>query len=561
MFAAQNQEFNVIDSLSGSVTQWYADVDAAIKKSDVVPGTYEYTITPSYGNVGTLQEGASTNVDITSTRFSLVSVDNSFIRLTQKMTIKVSKALDKNRIDSLYYIGYQYAPEAILQYRIYSNSDLIQTVNWANYEWFLIRNSVQPESKEQSDQYATIDKIRRMDPNVPGVYVDLSALNAADREVEISFDLRIPLNSFLMFRNLRYIPQWAGKITLEIIPSYKNIVIAPCYDPMDKNYISLIPAATLDGTGKDALWALVNANSKDFNVGFHNINQTTKWLITTTGDAADGTGIALQDLKFSCDSQITDKVEIHLATYMLDMEVFNALAAQYFQVPLMFPIQIVESKDFTKQMGTDDTIDNAMTVQLKHADGMYTVFRKDIHSHSCFENPEISFQFNIDGKYYPRAPFNSVNDLRTTNQTLDALNFNNCLTTSINKDTHNSMQPFRYYYDAPAAGGNLNTVASKKIMYQSGDRSNFCIGIPLCDGEDFMGGISTSGTVQVQITGHRLNTNPDPNAPNIKAFGAPIAIFTEDVILKVRSTKPPGTPQISLTHASIEQIIAAAGSV
>ena len=67
MFAAQNQEPTVIDALSGSVQQWYADVDAAMKKSDVVPGTYEYTISPSYGNVGQIQENASTYLDVTST--------------------------------------------------------------------------------------------------------------------------------------------------------------------------------------------------------------------------------------------------------------------------------------------------------------------------------------------------------------------------------------------------------------------------------------------------------------------------------------------------------------
>ena len=91
----------------------------------------------------------------------------------------MDKALNANKIASKYYIGYQYAPEVIMQYRIYSNTDLIQTVNWANYEWFILRNSVQPESKEQSDQYATIDKIRRQDPNV-GVYVDLSAITTAN---------------------------------------------------------------------------------------------------------------------------------------------------------------------------------------------------------------------------------------------------------------------------------------------------------------------------------------------------------------------------------------------
>ena len=255
---------------------------------------------------------------------------------------------------------------------------------------------------------------------------------------------------------------------------------------------------------------------------------------------------------FSCDNQITDKVEIHLATYMLQMDVFNALAAQYVQVPLMFPIQLVESKDYTKSIKNDNNIDNAMTVQLKHADTMFTIFKKDINSYSCFENPQIRYQFNIDGKFYPRQAFDTVEDVRTVNQTLDALNFNNCATTSINKDLANSMQPYNKRYDA-ASNGDL----TKKAIYKPGDRSNFLIGIPLADSEDFMGGISTAGTVQVQLTGNRLSHGGIQNVE----FGTPVALFTEDAILKIRSVKPPGTPQISYTHASIEQVLTAAGAV
>lgn len=552
MYAVQNQEANVIDSLSGSVSQWYADVDAAMKKSDVIPGTYEYTITPSYGNVGQIQENASTFVDITSTRFSLVSIDNSFIKLKQSVPINPSVALNTNKIASKYYVGYQYAPEAILQYRIYSNSDLIQTVNWANYEWFLIRNSVQPEAKEQSDQFATIEKIRRMDPNVPGIYVDLEAIDAANREFTVDIELRIPLNSFIALRNLKYLPQWAGKMSIEIIPSYKNIVMCPCYDPYDVTYINSIPDATLDATGKTALKTFLNteANRAKFDVGFINLNQSTNWRILAT-DAA-GKNMALAQVTFKCNNQITDKVEIHLATYMLQMDVFNALAAQYVQVPLMFPIQKIESKDYTKTLGTNASIDNAMTVQLKHADGMFTIFKKDVNSYSCFENPQISYQFNIDGKFYPRQAFNSVDDIRTRNMTLDALNFNNTATTSINKDMADSMQPYHYISKSNAEG-----VLTKSHVYHSADRSNFCIGIPLADSEDFMGGISTSGTVQIQLTGSRLTNGGIDNVD----FGNPVSIFTEDAILKIRSMKTPGSPQISISEASIEQVLAAAGSV
>ena len=553
MFAAQNQEATVLDAMGGNVQQWYADCDSAMRKSDVVPGTYEYTITPSYGNVGQIQENASTYVDVACNRFSLVSIDNSFIELTQKVPITIDKALDANKIASKYYIGYQYAPEAILQYRIYSNSDLIQTVNWANYEWFLIRNSVQPEAKEQSDQYATIDKIRRQDPNVPGVYVDLSAINAANTTINVDLKLRIPLNSFLLLRNLKYMPQWAGKLSIEIIPSYKNIVVAPCYDPFDPHYImDLIDGSVLDATGKGVYYNAVKNGKSDVSLGFKNLNQPCKWLVTTNSNKIDGTDLTFGDITFKCNNQTTDDVKIHLAIYMLQMDVFNALAAQYVQVPLMFPIQLIESKDYTKHMGTDGNIDNAMTIQLKHADAMFTIFKKDINSYSCFENPQISYQFNIDGKFYPRQAFDSVDDIRTLNMTLDALNFNNCMTTSINKDMADSIQPYHYNYTSDTSG-----TLTGAAIYGKGDRSNFCIGIPLADSEDFMGGISTAGTVQVQITGARLTKGGLEG----ESYAQPIALFTEDAILKIRSMKPPGTPQISITHASIEQVLAASGAV
>ena len=552
MLSAQNQEPNVIDALSGSVSQWYADIDAAMKKSDVVPGTYEYTITPSYGNVGQIQENSSTYVDVTCTRFSLVSIDNSFISLEQDIPITVSKQQDTNHLSSIYYVGYQYAPEAILQYRIYSNSDLIQTVNWANYEWFLMRNCVQPEAKEQSDQYATLEKIRRLDPNVPGVYVDLSKLNGDDHVVNVKLKLRIPLNSFLMLKNLKYLPQWAGKLSIELIPSYKNIVIARTDDPTSPQSLArLVSGQKLDAQYQNTFVDNITAKFKDeFNPGFINLNQTTKWHCTITANSG---AIALANTTFKCSNQTTDKVEIHLAVYMLQMDVFNALAAQYVQVPLMFPIQLIESKDYTKVLGTNGTIDNALTVQLKHADAMFTIFKKDVNSYSCFENPQIRYQFNIDGHFFPRQSFNSVDDIRTLNQTLDALNFNNCLTTSINKDCASSMQPYNKLQEYVAAGGN----PTETVKYKAEDRSNFCIGIPLADSEDFMGGISTAGTVQVQIVGDRLTTGGIDG----QSFGNPVALFTEDAILKIRSMKPPGTPQICFTNASIEQVLAAAGAV
>ena len=74
------------------------------------------------------------------------------------------------------------------------------------------------------------------------------------------------------------------------------------------------------------------------------------------------------------------------------------------------------------------------------------------------------------------------------------------------------------------------------------------IGIPFCDSEDFMGGISTTGTVQIELTGERRLL------PDIKYRAT--AICFEDALLKIRAVKPSGRPQIEITNATIEQVIA-----
>ena len=541
MYAAQNQIPTIIDSLSGNITDWYEACDNAIAKSEIIPGTYEYTSAVSYGNVGTIQEGSSTMVDIACNRFEIISIDNSYIYVVQAHELQVPKLNDNRIVRPLFCYSTQYAPECIAGYRLYSNSDLIQTVTFANYEWFALRNSVQPEAKETSDDYATIDKVRRMDPHIPGIYVDFSNIDN-NRTVKVKTKTKVYLNSFLTLRHLRYLANFQGKITIEIIPSYHGFCLVPVDDP-------LLSSWKVDSTGKNAFITEYYANGQKFNFRFHNIGQATPWRITAANDQM-GTAV-YNNLTIACSKHECTKCEIRLAKYMLQMDAFNALAAKYIQVPLLFPIHLIKPKDYTKTIGIDETIDNAMTIELKHADAMFTVFKKDNNSYTCFENPGIRYQFNIDGKMFPREMVDSYEDCRSYNLTLDAMNFNNLPTTSLNKDMADSIQPYKRIKNFDAAG----VAAADTILYTSGDRSNYWAGIPLSDSEDFMGGISTSGTVQIQLIGERYGPN------RLVPYAQPVGIFTCDALLKIRSMKPSGSPQISITNASIEQVLAAAGMV
>lgn len=293
-------------------------------------------------------------------------------------------------------------------------------------------------------------------------------------------------------------------------------------------------------------------------LGFRNINQEMKNKVTLTfvnqDDTADDKGVRLHAVAiaaqtFKCNGEgcCANNCKIRLATYLLKMDVFNALAAKYIQVPLIFPIQTVQIKDFTQELDTHEgTFNTVNTLALKHCDAMFTVFRDGEYARTCFENPFIKFQFNVDGKIYPREQNQTYEDERFLNMTLDALNINNSLLTSLGKDLRSSLVPYTVRIESNADGSRLDA----KDIWNAADHSYFMIGVPFCDSEDFMGGISTTGTVQVELFGERVK-----KTATVKKYRA-TAICFEDALLKIRAVKPDGRSQIETTNTSIEQLMA-----
>ena len=543
MFAPQNQEPDIIDAWSGTLQDWYDSIDNALTVSEIIPGNYEYSTATSYGNVGDINEGDSTFVDVFCDRFKIISLDNSFISLEQEVKIKVAPTCENLEFTE-YYIGYKCSADIIDHYRFYSNTDKIQDVHNARYEWFMLYNSLSDEVKNGSDCFATIDKIRNHNPMVPGVYVDLSKITA-ETEILVKIPLRIPIAFFLMLFNLRYYPNWAGKLSIEIFPTYQNLVVAPVVS--HEAFVE----------HKERI------ETTSYDLGFRNIGEypsnNIKMTVekVTTGDGADKKeeekvvykGVTQQ---FVGMIQVTKDIKIKLAQYMLRMEVFNALSLKYLNVGMLFPIHQVQIRDFTQELPLASKSDvpvrynTAATIGLTHCDTMFIVFRRSQHSRTCFTNPQITYRVNIGGKFYPNETYQTFDDQRHVNLLLDSLNVNNSLLTSISKDILTSTQPFyhRIVYDAEGKG-------TDKKCWNGGDNSNFFIGIPFADSEDFMGGLSTTGTVQIELSGDR---QVHTEAKNIK-FIAPVGIYYEDVLLKIRSQKPMGRSQIEVTTASIEQIL------
>ena len=542
MFAPQNQEPDIIDAWSGTLQDWYDSIDNALTVSEIIPGNYEYSTATSYGNVGDINEGDSTFVDVFCDRFKIISLDNSFISLEQEVKLNVTSCKDLEFTE--FYIGYKCSADIIDHYRFYSNTDKIQDVHNARYEWFMLYNSLSDEVKNGSDCFATIDKIRNHNPMVPGVYVDLSKITA-ETEILVKIPLRIPIAFFLMLFNLRYYPNWAGKLSIEIFPTYQNLVVAPVVS----HEAFVEHKERIETTSYDLGFRNIGEYPSN------NIKKTVEKI--TTGDGADKKEEEKVVYKavtqqFVGMIQVTKDIKIKLAQYMLRMEVFNALSLKYLNVGMLFPIHQVQIRDFTQDLPLASKSDvpvrynTAATIGLTHCDTMFIVFRRSQHSRTCFTNPQITYRVNIGGKFYPNETYQTFDDQRHVNLLLDSLNVNNSLLTSISKDILTSAQPFyhRIVYDAEGKG-------TDKKCWNGGDNSNFFIGIPFADSEDFMGGLSTTGTVQIELSGDR---QVHTEAKSVK-FIAPVGIYYEDVLLKIRSQKPMGRSQIEVTTASIEQIL------
>ncbi len=536
----ENTPDTILDTISGNVTEWYNAVDDVLRKSEVIPGNYEYSINTSYSSDGTFQEGGQTNIDIVCDRFKIVSLENSYIHLTQNFTITAPDQQTSAKVNSrYYYIGFKSAFDVIDQFRIYSNSDLIQTQNYNNIESFVQYMAISDEAKKNSELYATFEKVQAKQTDVPGVYINIAQVAEA-KSITVPITTRIPLSSFLLLANLKWFPGFFGKMRIEIYPSYKNLVVCPIYESAEDVAVTGLDTKVAD--------LVTTANGPNI-CGFHQINEVCAKTVNATNAATAACTTLTIDQTFACSTSECTKCHIRLAQYMVKMDVYQELQSKYLQVPMLFPTQQIISMDFSGKLttGSGSTFTCAQTSSLNHCNSMFIVFPKTQHSRTVFENPEITYQVNIDGKFFPREAYATHNDKRNVNLFLDATNFNGDSLFSIPDDVYHSIEPYHNLYTY-AAGGALTTSRYYKAL---ADRSNFAIAIPFTNDDTFQGGINTSGSVQVELSGTRSATQ------NLNCGGfVPRAIYVEDVIVKYYALKPSSEPQISISRASVEQMFA-----
>lgn len=574
-FAPQNQTPDITDAIDGSITSWYERINDCLKTSECVPGHYEYAQAPSYGNQCPIQEGGSTKIDIGCNRFEIVDLNNSYIDCDFTIPVTIPAQYDDNtanettlnNIGNDYYIGFKTAFDLIDQYRIYSNGDLIYTQNHSCYESFLNNISLTDSAKEKSTCYATYEKVKHKDPNVPGTYITID--NANDVQISVNIKMKIPLNMFPVLQNLKYFPGFMGKLSIEIYPSYKNVVVANVThiisrdeyfdDYYRENWGAFTTATTAINSGQGmANQPNINLNAATVRGGssFIQINTLGVNCISKNTTDVNNPVYSAVPQTFTCAASTLNKFHLYQAVYMIKMDVYNSLEMNYLQIPLLFPIQTVSNTKFTYPMGTSSHFTLQNTATLSHCDTIFVVFPASSGERTTSYNPDIKAHLSINGKYYPREELSTGKaDPRFINLIYDALNINNNPLMTPGEDVAASINP----YYKKVRYSTANNWKCDFYYYCQGDRSNFVFAVPLSTDEDFMGGISSNGaTVQIELIGDRDSLADDMN--DIEHTEAPVAIFLEDKLLKIYSMKPPGKPQIQITNATLDQIVASGGT-
>jgi hypothetical protein len=339
--------------------------------------------------------------------------------------------------------------------------------------------------------YSSWDNVRQLKADVCGTYICFSLKDTdygANAEMKVKIPLKIPIDRFLMLKNLKYMLSWMGKWELRLYFDLAALIVTP-----------VISIPVIHNVYHCWDWALVGIKTEFIQLGdtFKGIttaiSKTNKF--TFTGD----------DEVWRCSKMICNSVESNLATFQLRADVVEELKAKYLERPLTFPLNFFSINRFAgiPNMGQ---LSHILSTTVNNCDTLFLLVPNTPNSLTCFFNPFIK-NFQLDaGLYgtYPSQPMDTFNDVRFVNMIGDSLNVNNSVLTSFNKDCDASFCLSAYLFD------HKTTTNDYVFTYQDGDRSNFFIGIPFSVDNDYQGGMSSpSSSIVFKVSGQAPDTNAE----------------------------------------------------
>jgi hypothetical protein len=190
--------------LGGNISDFYADVDDAITLSECVKGQYRLNVQPAVNANENIVTPNFATVNLSAPGSLVVDLENSYISLDAAVTISSNRKhvkTDTNPSQVTYFVGWKSSFEAIKQYEILVNGNVVYTQSFAFQESF-IQDQIVTELVRNTSQfiYSSWENVCNIDPCVCGTYVTIDTrydLNA-NSKIECVIPLKIPIDRFLI---------------------------------------------------------------------------------------------------------------------------------------------------------------------------------------------------------------------------------------------------------------------------------------------------------------------------------------------------------------------------
>jgi hypothetical protein len=267
-------------------------------------------------------------------------LSNSFISLTAKVSVTSNYTRpndDDNSTDIIYFVGWKSSFEAIPQYEILVNGYVVYTQSFSAVERF-IRNQIVTELVRNNSQfmYTSWDNVMHLSPDICGTYVRFNRdsagiglqYNAGDI-IDLEIPLKIPIERFLILKNLKYLLSWMGKWELRCFFDPASMVVMP----VDPVYIHL--THYLCNAYQGSL-ANITRDFTQFGDEFTGIDTLSAENIGQLNSVIIARPV-LNEIWLH-NKMVCNSVETNLATFQLRADVVEELKSIYIERPLTFPV-------------------------------------------------------------------------------------------------------------------------------------------------------------------------------------------------------------------------------
>jgi hypothetical protein len=224
--------------LGGNISDFYADVDDAITMSECVKGQYRLNVQPAVNANDNIITPNFATVNISAPGSLVVDLSNSYISLTAKITLKCSTKRDLTAtttdVDYYYFVGWKSSFEAIRQYEILVNGNTVYTQSFSPIESF-IQDQIVTELVRHNSQfmYSSWDNVMHLNPDICGIYIKFNNVKSlgqayvAGDPITVEIPIKIPIERFLILKNLKYLLSWMGKWELRCFFDQGALVVMP----------------------------------------------------------------------------------------------------------------------------------------------------------------------------------------------------------------------------------------------------------------------------------------------------------------------------------------------